>query len=111
MPVDDMRHRIPTRDDMELIPSLDVNISAEFVLIAERRAHPRFLALCGLTHLPPPRDNPPPRGLFVILTRIVIPPVEIELRAKHIPLRLSLERRRRPARRAARTIPRLRPAT
>src|ERR1700736_1272319 len=74
------------RDDVCLIPVVDVDVAAERFEIANRPDDPGRLTFVRLDNLPPIRfDEPRRRATLVVLTRIAIEPVEIELRPDEIP--------------------------
>src|SRR5579871_51193 len=86
--VDDVSHGISARDEVQLIPIVDVNVPGERLAIAERGQQAGAFALFGMDHLAAPRDDPTPSGLLIELAGVAIAAVEVELRAQHVPLGL-----------------------
>ena len=92
---------VPAGDDVELIPVVDLDVAAQFVLIAERGQQPRRFTLLRAHHLSAPRNNPAAGRLFVVLAAVAVRAVEIELRSQHVPFGLGFSRWRRTARGSA----------
>src|ERR1017187_3740479 len=104
VPVEDVNHLVAMRDDVVLVPVVDLDVAAEFVLVADGRQQPRLLALFRPHHLTAPSHDSARRAAFVILAAIAIGAVEIGLRTAHVPFGFR-RRIRRPPRLPAGTRP------
>src|ERR1019366_2584987 len=96
VPVEDVNHLVAVRDDVVLVPVVDLDVAAEFVLVADGRQQPRLLALFRPHHLTAPSHDSARRAAFVILAAIAIGAVEIGLRTAHVPFGFRRRIRRPP---------------
>lgn len=88
MPVDDMGHHVSASDKMQLVPIVHMDVTGQLLTIPQRRQQPRTLILLGSDELSPPSDDAASGRLLIELPGIPIAPIEIELRAEHVPLGL-----------------------
>src|SRR5450759_62989 len=66
VPVDDVNHLVAARDDVDLVPVVDLDVAAEFVLVAQRGQQARLLALFRPYHLTAPGHDAERGAAFVI---------------------------------------------
>ena len=78
--VQDLRHLMAARDDMQLVPVVDLVIAAEFVDVAQCGKQARFLFLLRLHNITTPRNNSAAGCLFVKLSSETVTGVKIVLR-------------------------------
>ena len=71
---DEVRSR-SGRDDVQLVPVLDLYVARQFIGVAQGREQPGALALLGADDLPTPRDDASSGGLLIILPAEAVPAV------------------------------------
>ena len=55
VPIYDVDHLVATRDDMKLVPVIDLDVAAKLVAVAQERQKPRLFTFFGSDYLAAPR--------------------------------------------------------
>src|SRR5215468_9134301 len=84
-----MNQLVPARDDVNLVPFVDLDVSAQFVAIPQVCQQPRFPAVFGSHQLAAPGDDAAGCAAFVVLSGIPVRAIEIGLWTAQVPLRVG----------------------
>src|SRR5580658_8856217 len=84
-----MDQLIAARDDVNLVPVIDLDVAAKSVNIAKRGEQARLFSFFGAHYLTAPGNNAAVGAAFVILAGIVIGAIEVGLWSTEIPFRVA----------------------